>query len=236
MAGRKQKRSVDYFPHFVESGKTLFTLEKMFGNNGYSTPFKVLEILASTEDHFCDFSAEEDWLYICAKLNLDEDLSLKILGMMAKLDFIDKHLYENKVLWCGNLVENLRPVYEKRKSELPSRPITGAGIPKTGAEIRQSKVKGSKVEKKKTYGQFENVKLTDDELAKLKVKFNSHFTEKIEELSIGIESKGYKYKSHYATILSWARQKEKETPAQPKRINNADETRQMLTDLKGHSE
>ena len=29
----------------------------------------------------------------------------------------------------------------------------------------------------------------------------------IEEVDTGIESKGYKYKSHYATILSWARRK-----------------------------
>lgn len=155
MAGRKQKRSVEYFPHFVESGKTLFTLEKMFGNDGYSTPFKTLELLAGSDDHFCDFSQEEDWLYICAKLNLDEEKAQKILTMMAKLDFIDKALFENKIIWCQNLVENLRPVYEKRRSELPSPPKTGAEIPKTGAEIQQSKVKGSK-EKKSIKSTVEN--------------------------------------------------------------------------------
>ncbi len=149
MAGRKQKRSVDYFPHFVDSGKTLFTLEKMFGNDGYSTPFKILELLSGTDEHFCDFSQEEDWFYICAKLNLEEDRALKVLGMMAKLDFIDKNLYENKVLWCQKLVDNLGPVYEKRKSKLPQRPILGTEIPKTAPEIPQSKVKESKVKESK---------------------------------------------------------------------------------------
>lgn len=147
MAGRKKKRSVDYFPHFVDSGKTLFTLEKMFGNDGYSTPFKILELLAGTEEHFCNFSQEEDWFYICAKLNLEEERALKVLGMMAKLDFINKNLYENKVLWCQKLVDNLGPVYEKRKSELPKRPIPDPETFKTAPEIPQSKVKERKVKK-----------------------------------------------------------------------------------------
>ena len=58
---------------------------------------------------------------------------------------------------------------------------------------------------KKQYGQFHNVLLTDNELAKLKEKFNSSFQEKIERLSEYIESKGKRYSSHYATLLTWDR-------------------------------
>jgi len=58
---------------------------------------------------------------------------------------------------------------------------------------------------KRKYGQFQNVLLTDDEYEKLKEKFNHRTDELIEALSLGIESKGYKYKSHYAAILSWNR-------------------------------
>ena len=66
----------------------------------------------------------------------------------------------------------------------------------------------SKDIKKKQYGQFKNVLLTDGEHEKLKAKFNSSLPEKIEKLSEGIAGKGYKYKSHYATILSWSRKDE----------------------------
>jgi hypothetical protein len=149
MAGRKQKRSVEYFPHFVHQGKTLFTLEKMFGNDGYSTPFKILEILSDTNDHYYDFSQEEDWLYICAKLNLEEEHALKILKMMSKLSFIDQELFENKILWCQKLVDNLASVYEKRKAKLPSKPITATELPISAPEIQQSKVKESRVEESK---------------------------------------------------------------------------------------
>lgn len=75
--------------------------------------------------------------------------------------------------------------------------------------------KNEKNEKKSIYGEFKNVKLTDEEHSKLKEKFNGSFTEKIEKLSLYIESKGVKYKSHYATILSWARKENNDSPQQP---------------------
>ena len=57
---------------------------------------------------------------------------------------------------------------------------------------------------KHKYGEYKNVLLTDDELEKLKDKFPD-WQDRIERLSLYIESKGTRYKSHYATILSWAR-------------------------------
>jgi len=58
----------------------------------------------------------------------------------------------------------------------------------------------------KRKGEFQNVLLTDEEYQKLIDKFGEVGTkEKIEVLSSGIASKGYKYKNHYATILSWDR-------------------------------
>lgn len=64
---------------------------------------------------------------------------------------------------------------------------------------------------KHKYGEFKNVLLTDDELKKLQEKF-SDWEQRIDRLSIYIESVGKKYKSHYATILTWAR-KDKDTTA-----------------------
>jgi biotin operon repressor len=55
------------------------------------------------------------------------------------------------------------------------------------------------------YGEFQNVKLSDAELEKLKTKFPDSFEERIEKLSSYMASKGKSYKSHYATILTWAR-------------------------------
>ena len=63
---------------------------------------------------------------------------------------------------------------------------------------------------KKTYGEFNNVKLTDEDYEKLKEKFPD-YEDKIEALSIGIDSKGYKYKNHYSTILNWDRREKKDS-------------------------
>lgn len=66
---------------------------------------------------------------------------------------------------------------------------------------------------KHRYGEYKNVLLTDDELEKLKERFPQDWERRIEDLSLGIESKGYKYKSHYAAILSWARRDEARKPS-----------------------
>ena len=58
---------------------------------------------------------------------------------------------------------------------------------------------------KHKHGEFKNVLLTEQEVEKLKEKFPTDWYERIENLSEAIERKGYKYKSHYLTILDWAR-------------------------------
>lgn len=63
--------------------------------------------------------------------------------------------------------------------------------------------------KKKKYGEFENILLTDEEYAKLE---KSNLLPYIEKLSSYIASKGKKYKSHYATILNWSRGEKKQSP------------------------
>lgn len=72
-----------------------------------------------------------------------------------------------------------------------------------------------KKDKKNIYGEFKNVKLTSEEFEKLKLKFNSTHLDRIEALSQYIEQKGKKYKSHYATILTWARKDEPEIEYEP---------------------
>jgi hypothetical protein len=83
--------------------------------------------------------------------------------------------------------------------------------------VKESILKESKLKEsisnnghKKIYGEFKNVLLLNEEYDKLVLKFGKDGAEqKITNLSGGIESKGYKYKSHYATILNWARKDEK---------------------------
>jgi hypothetical protein len=73
-------------------------------------------------------------------------------------------------------------------------------------------------EPKETFGEFENVQLTLTEYDKLVTAFGEfEAKERIDRLSEYLASKGGKYKSHYATILSWARRDEKDSRASPRR-------------------
>lgn len=60
---------------------------------------------------------------------------------------------------------------------------------------------------KRPYGECANVFLTDEEYKKIK---DEGYAGLIEELSLYIESKGVKYKSHYAVIKQWANRRKKE--------------------------
>lgn len=67
-----------------------------------------------------------------------------------------------------------------------------------------------KIKEKQVFGEFNNVFLSVDE--KLKVS-----DLEIQKLSTYIESKGAKYKSHYATILNWRRKDDPQAqPTKPK--------------------
>ena len=58
---------------------------------------------------------------------------------------------------------------------------------------------------KHKHGEYKNVLLTTEELQSLQARFPGDWQQRIDRLSEYIASKGVKYKSHYATILAWAR-------------------------------
>ena len=66
------------------------------------------------------------------------------------------------------------------------------------------------------YGMYENVLLSDDDFQKLQEEFPNDLFDRIERLSEYIASTGKKYKSHLATIRSWARKDTVQKPASRK--------------------
>ena len=57
---------------------------------------------------------------------------------------------------------------------------------------------------KHKFGEYKHVLLSDDELSKLKTKYQD-WEERIVKLDEGIELKGYKYTNHYLAIIKWSR-------------------------------
>lgn len=111
---RPKKAVVDYFPHFVNHGRTLFTLENKFGNDGYSFWFKTLELLGSTEQHYIDCRDMEAWEFLLAKTRVSGEIAIEILDLLAKLGAIDKELWGDQIIWSENFINNLAAVYKRR--------------------------------------------------------------------------------------------------------------------------
>ncbi len=71
-------------------------------------------------------------------------------------------------------------------------------------------------QQKRKYGEFQHVKLTDDEYSKLCIEYGQTITERaIEFLDSYIEEKGYKSKSHYLALRRWVFDAVKKNQAKP---------------------
>ena len=73
------------------------------------------------------------------------------------------------------------------------------------------------------YGEYQNVLLSDTDLAKLKAEFPSDYDERIERLSAYMKSTGKSYKDHLATIRNWARKDAQTAQSAPKKENSTDD-------------
>lgn len=121
--GRQQKQTAEYFPHFVDEGRTKFILETRWGNNGYAFWYKLLEILCRSDGHYYDCSTATNKMYLCAYMKLDEQTVDEIMKILIDLGNIDKDLWEqDHVIWCDSLLKNLDSLYAKRVSPKPTKP------------------------------------------------------------------------------------------------------------------
>lgn len=128
----------------------------------------------------------------------------------------------DEFFFSESLIERMKPFeYQSEKARMAANArwnkqsqctSNASALPEQckGNAIREDKIREDK-SIKSAYGEFKNVLLTDEEYAKLKARFTDS-QNRIERLSSYIESKGKRYKSHYATILTWARSDE---PAKP---------------------
>lgn len=101
----------------------------------------------------------------------------------------------------NNTRDNIDNKYIDKKEEINKEE---KNAPPSPPKAKKAKKKKAQEEPKEAYGEFKNVMLTAEELRKLQERFPD-WKQRIEELSFGIASKGYKYASHYAAILNWER-------------------------------
>ena len=117
---RPRKAVADYFPHYVNHGKTMFTIENEYGNDGYTFWFKLLEQLAGAEHHYLDCNDNATWRFMLAKSNIKNETAISILETCSSMGAINQDLWKYKIIRSDNLIENLGSLYNRREVTLLS--------------------------------------------------------------------------------------------------------------------
>lgn len=119
---RPRKQTVDWFPHSITHGRTIFTLEQRYGINGYAFWFKLLELLGNTEGHFLDYQDVPTAQYLQAYTRTEDTLCFEILNLLTSLGAIDTELWQQrKIIWSQGFVDALAELYARRKVSLPTK-------------------------------------------------------------------------------------------------------------------
>jgi len=126
---RPQKQTVDWFPHYVSSGKTKFVLRSRFGIAGIGVWWALLELLCRTPGHayFCQKPA--DWQFLVAETGLSEGETEELLNCLVDLEAIDGDLWAKRIIWCQHLVDEISSAYKDRKAVLPVKPGNNGVLP-----------------------------------------------------------------------------------------------------------
>lgn len=119
---RPEKDTADYYPHYVAENETLTIIENTFGNDGYVCFHKLKEILCKQKKHVYDARNHRRWMLLVSKMGVSEEKTRLMLNLCAEVGYIDSDLWENLLIWCEELVENLGKLYEKRKEGAPLKP------------------------------------------------------------------------------------------------------------------
>lgn len=116
---REQRKDVDYFPHDCTHGRKMHIIEAKYGNDGYAAWFKLLEQLGKANNHHIDISDETNLMFLTSIFKITEEKTILILNDLAKLEAIDKFLYENhKVIFSQKFSDSITDAYRKRKNKI----------------------------------------------------------------------------------------------------------------------
>lgn len=104
--------------------------------------------------------------------------------------------------------------YREQRKVLIDRTMSSSCLPDVRQEIEKEKEidieKEGEIEKDNVphifYGEYQNVRLTDEEYKKLKDKLRGNTDTMVEKLSTYMQSTGRNYKDHYATLIHWYEQ------------------------------
>lgn len=168
----------------MESKALYFLLGMEADDEGFINPKKVLRLYGGTEDSLK--------VLIAKNFIIPFSTGVIVITDWKRNNYLDKKRVKETI-------------YQEEKSQLNYNDKTEKYECLTNVKqmLNQNRIEESSIEENiNIYGEFKNVKLKKEEYDKLE---KSNLLPYIEKLSSYIASRGKKYKSHYATILNWAR-------------------------------
>ena len=151
---RPERMNVDYFPHYIADGKKMYIIEDLYGNDGYATWYKLLEILAKTDNHWIDLDDEANRMYVSAKCKIDQKKLLEIVESIVKLGEFNPELWkECKVIWSDKFMDSIQDAYKRRNNycmtlEGLCKHLQGLGRQKPTKESKGDKSKVNQTKEK----------------------------------------------------------------------------------------
>jgi hypothetical protein len=182
-----KKKSCDFFPHVIKTGKTISVLEDLYGNDGYAFWFKLLELLGSSDNFIYDCKIEKEYKFLMLRTKTNNEKCKSILNTLCELEAIDKEKWEKEnIVFVENLVKNITKFTKNQKIDEKTNLV-------------------NKEDNKISYAEF--VKLTDKEYLKLFDKYGEAKVKRMIEILDNYKGQSKKnqnrYDSDYRAILNW---------------------------------
>lgn len=120
--GRKPKGyDVDYYMHEVGYTRKIEMVDRKYGNDGYATWFKIIDILCKSHLQAFDLYDENNKDFLSIRCNIETERLIEIINFLAKIGVFESSLWENyNILFNSKLVDGLSEVYRKRGIETPN--------------------------------------------------------------------------------------------------------------------
>lgn len=222
---RPTKQGLDYFPLDVQFDDKveLFIVEN--GAASLSVLVTVWQLIYQNEGYFIEYS-DDLFLLIKRRLLLDVAEIKAIVNAAIKRGLFCNIMFSKyKILTSNAIQKRFFLASKKKKTVSVIKNYICSGVSDVGNENvmwvnddgNATKEKGKEEVKEKgnvneIFGTFSNVLLTSTEKKELEDSFGVDVDARINALSEYMMSTGKKYKSHYATILTWKRRDDKTKP------------------------
>lgn len=130
-------------------------------------------------------------------------LKAALIKLLAEMDKKKKQQEKGKGQ-CKRTGKQSIKSLQKSGAQIMNIVVTDNNIKSFDRVARKYGIENRESERARAYGRYQNVFLTDEELADLQASFPTVWGQYIEKLSEYMASTGKRYQSHAATIRRWA--------------------------------